>query len=290
VRFLNRSAGRISRHRRGPLAGLLVMLFGLLLTGGLYAAFTPATAHESKSDAALIKDGRELFLVGCAFCHGQNGEGILTEDGKQQLGPALVGVGAAAVSFQVGTGRMPAVQPGAQFPPKTPSYSEQEILELAAYVASLGPGPAIPDEADYSLEGMTDQEREEAIVRGGQIFLTNCTACHNFAGAGGAMPWGKIAYPLKDTDSKHIFEAMLTGPAQMPVFSNGNLSPEEKRDVIAYIRSLSDTPEYGGFGMGSVGPVSEGMFAWLVGIGSLVGFAYWIAAHTARSEKNKVQA
>jgi ubiquinol-cytochrome c reductase cytochrome c subunit len=290
VRFLNRSAGRISRHRRGPLAGLLVMLFGLLLTGGLYAAFSPASANESATNAEQVQQGRELFLVGCAFCHGQNGEGVLTESGKQQLGPALVGAGAAAVDFQVGTGRMPAVQPGAQFPPKRPSYSQDEIDALAAYVASLGPGPAIPDSGDYSTAGMTDQEREEAISRGGQIFLTNCTACHNFQGEGGAMPNGKIAYPLIDTDPKHIFEAMLTGPAQMDNFSNGNLSVEEKRDVIAYIQSIKDAPDYGGFGMGGVGPVSEGMFAWLVGIGICVGFAYWIAAHTARSEKDKVEA
>jgi ubiquinol-cytochrome c reductase cytochrome c subunit len=290
VRLLNRSAGRISRHRRGPLAGLLVMLFGLLLTGGLYAAFSPASANESATNAEQVQQGRELFLVGCAFCHGQNGEGVLTESGKQQLGPALVGAGAAAVDFQVGTGRMPAVQPGAQFPPKRPSYSQDEIDALAAYVASLGPGPAIPDSGDYSTAGMTDQEREEAISRGGQIFLTNCTACHNFQGEGGAMPNGKIAYPLIDTDPKHIFEAMLTGPAQMDNFSNGNLSVEEKRDVIAYIQSIKDAPDYGGFGMGGVGPVSEGMFAWLVGIGICVGFAYWIAAHTARSEKDKVEA
>jgi len=290
VRFFNRSAGRLSRHRRGPLAGLLVMLFGLLLTGGLYAAFTPANAQQSKTDEALIKDGRELFLVGCAFCHGQNGEGILTEDGKQQLGPALAGAGAAAVEFQLATGRMPAVQPGAQFEPKAPSYSPEEIQALAAYVASLGPGPAIPDEADYSTEGLTAEQKEEAIVRGGEIFLTNCTACHNFAGAGGAMPWGKQAAALSDTDSRIIYDAMLSGPGEMPVFSNGNLSPEEKRDIIAYIRSLNDTPEYGGFGMGGIGPVSEGLFAWLVGIGSLVGFAYWIAAHTTRSEKDKVEA
>ena len=290
MRFLNRSAGRISRHRRGPLAGLLVMLFGLLLSGGLYAAFAPATAHEGKSDAELVQEGRELFLVGCSFCHGQNGEGVLTADGKSQLGPSLVGVGGAAVDFQVSTGRMPASQPGAQFVPKEVVFNHEEVEALAAYVASLGPGPAIPDESDYSLDGLTDEQREEAVVQGGQIFLTNCTACHNFAGAGGAMPRGKLAPALKDTDPRLIYEAMLTGPAEMDKFSNGNLSPEEKRDVIAYIQSLQETPEYGGFGMGGVGPVSEGMFVWLVGMGALVGFAYWIASHTARTDKDKVEA
>jgi len=267
------------------------MLFGLLLSGGLYAAFSPATAHEAKTDAELVQEGRELFLVGCSFCHGQNGEGVLSADGESQLGPSLVGVGAAAVDFQVGTGRMPASQPGAQFAPKEVVFDEEEIEALAAYVASLGPGPAIPNESDYSLsDSLTDQEKEEAVTQGMQIFLTNCTACHNFAGAGGAMPRGKVAKALRDTDPRYIYDAMLTGPGEMDKFSDGNLSPEEKRDVIAYIQQLDDTPEYGGFGMGGVGPVSEGMFVWLVGMGALVGFAYWIASHTARTDKDKVEA
>jgi len=266
------------------------MLIGLLLTGGLYAAFAPASANEQQNDAAQIAAGRNLFLVGCAFCHGQNGEGVLTRNGDQQLGPTLVGVGAAAVDFQVGTGRMPAVQPGAQFPAKRVQYTQDEIDQLAAYVASLAPGPAIPAESDYSTEGMSDQEKEEAIVRGGQIFLTNCSACHNFEGAGGAMPNGKIAPALRNTTEQHIYEAMLTGPGEMDVFSNGNLSPDEKRDVILYLQSIKEAPKYGGFSMGGIGPVSEGMFAWLGGIGVLVIFAVWIAAHTTRTSKEKVDA
>jgi ubiquinol-cytochrome c reductase cytochrome c subunit len=286
VRFLNRSAGRLSRHRRGPLAGLVVLLLGLLLSGSLYAVLAPAQAQQQESSAEQVAKGRELFLVGCAFCHGQNGEGVRTQNGNQ-IGPSLVGVGAAAVDFQVGTGRMPMAQPGAQAPRKKPVYTDEEVEALAAYVASLGPGPAIPDESDYSIEGMSEEERQEAIVRGGQIFLTNCTACHNFAGSGGAMPQGGYAPKIRGVEPKYIYEAMLTGPQAMDVFSNGNLSPEEKRDVIAYLASLEDAPEYGGFGMGGIGPVSEGMFAWLVGIGSLVGFAVWIAAHTTRSKKDK---
>ena len=290
MRLLNRSAGRISRHRRGPLAGIVVVLLGLLLTGGLYTAFSPAQANQSQTDEELVQEGRRLFLVGCAFCHGQNGEGVRAEDGKSQLGPSLVGVGAAAVDFQVGTGRMPMAQPGAQVPRKPETYSEEEIKALAAYVASLGPGPAIPDPEDYSIEGLSEEEQEQAIVRGGQIFLTNCTACHNFQGASGAMPRGGYAPPLQGVEAKYIYEAMLTGPQNMPNFSNGNLPPEAKRDVIAYIKSLEETPEYGGWGLGGLGPVSEGLAAWVVGIGSLVGAAVWIAAHTTRSNKKKVEA
>lgn len=288
MRLLNRTAGRLSQHRRSKLAGLVVLLLGLVITGGLYSAFAPASAQQAASATEQVAEGRELFLVGCSFCHGQNGEGVRTTDGNQ-LGPSLVGVGAAAAHFQVSTGRMPMAQPGAQAPRKEVVYTEDEIAALAAYVASLGPGPAIPNEADYSLEGLSEQEREEAIVRGGQIFLTNCTACHNFAGAGGAMPRGGYAPPLDQATEQQIYEAMLTGPQSMPSFSNGSLSPDEKRDVIAYLMSVRETPEYGGFGLGSLGPVAEGIFAWLGG-GLLVGIAIWIAAHTTRTTKEKVEA
>ena len=216
------------------------MLLGLLLTGGLYAAFSPAQAQADNS-AAQVKQGRELFLVGCSFCHGVNGQGVETLDGNQ-LGPSLVGVGAAAVDFQVGTGRMPAVQPGPQIPQKETSYTADEIAALSAFVASLGPGPAIPNESDWSLDGLSDEQRQAAISRGGQIFLTNCTACHNFEGSGGAMPQGGYAPPIRGVPPKYIFEAMLTGPQAMDNFSNGNLSVEEKRDIIAYLQSLQDEP------------------------------------------------
>jgi len=289
VRFLNRSAGLLSRHRRRPVAGLLLMLLGLVLTGTLYAAFAPAQAGSAKSDEELVAEGRKLFLVGCSFCHGQNGEGVLTQDGNQ-IGPSLAGVGAAAVDFQVGTGRMPQAQPGAQNPTKPETYTQDEIDALAAFVASLAPGPAVPDPSDYSMAGLSEEQRQEAVARGGQIFLTNCTACHNFAGKGGAMPRGGYAPDLSNTSARHIYEAMLTGPGQMDNFSNGNLSPEEKRDVIAYLYSLRDQPQYGGFGLGGNGPVGEGLIAWLVGIGGLVGFATWIAAHTARTTKKKESA
>ncbi len=288
MRLLNRSAGRLSRHRRGPMAGVVVLLLGLLVTGGLYSLLSPgAQAEPTDTTAEDVQAGRELFLVGCAFCHGQNGEGVLTQEGTQ-YGPALTDVGAASVDFQVGTGRMPMAQPGQQAERKPPVYDDEEVRQLAAYVASLGAGPAIPDESAYTLPGdMTEAEQEEAITRGGQIFLTNCTACHNYDAQGGAMPRGGYAPTLRGVEARHIYEALLTGPQQMPTFSDGNLTPDEKRDVIAYLKDTESTPSYGGSGLGNLGPVSEGLFAWIVGIGGLVGFAIWIAAHTTRSNRAK---
>ena len=290
MRILNSAAGRLSRLRRGRLAGALLLLLGLVTAGGLYTAvMTPASAERTQDLASQVEEGRKLFLVGCSTCHGTNGEGITTDRGNN-LGPSLVGVGAAAVDFQVGTGRMPMAQPGAQAPRKDVAYSEEETAALAAFVASLGPGPAIPDESDYSIEGLDSAAQEAAIVRGGQLFLTNCTACHNFEGSGGAMPRGGYAPKIRGVEPKYIYEALLTGPQTMPTFSNGNLTPDEKRDIIAYLGSLDDAAAIGGFTMGGLGPVAEGLFAWVVGIGALVGFAVWIAAHTTRSNKKKVEA
>ena len=271
---------RLSARRRSPLAGLVVVLLGLLLTGGAYAVLSPASAETDQASQSTVTEGRKLFLVGCSSCHGENGEGILTKKGTQ-LGPSLAGVGAAAVDFQVGTGRMPMARPGVQADKKENVYSPEEITALAAFVASLGPGPAIPAEENYN----TDDLDEEAVARGGQFWRTNCTACHNFAAKGGALPNGKYAPALDGVSNKHIYEAMLTGPQQMPVFSDTVLKPEEKRDIIAYVRSLQEQPKYGGTTLGSLGPVSEGLAGWLVGIGGLVGFCVWIASHSVRSKK-----
>lgn len=289
MRLLNRSAGRLSRHRRGPIAGLLVLLLGLLLTGGAYAVLAPAQADSESDNAALVQEGRELFLVGCAFCHGQNGEGVLTQGGSQ-YGPALTDVGAAAVDFQVGTGRMPMAQPGSQAPRKEVVYTDAEIEALSAYVASLGTGPGIPDAELYDPDTISEDDWDQYVVEGGQIFLANCTACHNFEGSGGAMPRGGYAPKIRDVDPKHIYEAMLTGPQSMDTFSDGNIPPEDKKKVIAYLTVLNETPSYSGFTLGGLGPVSEGIIAWLVGLGALVGFAVWIAAHTTRSSKKKDEA
>jgi ubiquinol-cytochrome c reductase cytochrome c subunit len=280
---------RLSAKRRSRFAGPVVLLLALLTMGGFYALLSPAQAESSSSSADDVAKGRQLFLVGCATCHGKNGEGIDTKSGGW-YGPSLVGVGAAAVDFQVGTGRMPLAAPGQQAPVKRQVYTEDETRQLAAYVASLGPGPAIPGSDSYDPNTLSDDQRQEAIVRGGEFFRTNCTACHNFAASGGALPGGKYAPSLVGVEPRHIYEAMLTGPQQMPVFSDDVVTPDDKKDIIAYLESIQNNPEYGGAQLGSFGPVSEGTFAWVVGIGSLVGFAIWIASHTARSSRKGTHA
>ncbi|CAM5400182.1 Cytochrome bc1 complex cytochrome c subunit OS=Streptomyces tendae OX=1932 GN=GUR47_11720 PE=4 SV=1 [Streptomyces tendae] len=267
---------KLSARRRHPLAALVVLLLALACTGGLYAAFAPASKAQADESAQslAIDEGKKLYAVGCASCHGTGGQG--TSDG-----PSLVGVGAAAVDFQVGTGRMPAQQPGAQVPKKKVIYSQAEIDQLAAYIASLGAGPAIPSEEKYGPEGAD-------IAKGGELFRTNCAQCHNFTGKGGALTHGKFAPSLEGVDPKHIYEAMQTGPQNMPSFPDTTLSEQNKKDIIAYLDAVNgdDTESPGGLSLGGLGPVSEGLFAWVFGLGVLIAVAVWVAARTAKAKKS----
>jgi ubiquinol-cytochrome c reductase cytochrome c subunit len=251
---------------------------GLITVGLTYAVLVPNGAEGADGpQSEQIEEGRRLFAVGCSSCHGPQAEGGSDGEGRT-AGPTLIGVGAAAVDFQVSTGRMPAVQTGAQVPQKPPVYTEQEIAALAAYIASLAPGPAVPAAESYDVSKVTQEE----IVRGGQLFRTNCTACHNFAGRGGALPNGRYAPSLMGTSPRNMYQAMLTGPQQMPVFSDAVLLPDDKRAVIAYIVGLQEQTDPGGFGLGRLGPVSEGLWGWLIGIGALVAVAVWIGAKVPR--------
>jgi ubiquinol-cytochrome c reductase cytochrome c subunit len=175
---------------------------------------------------------------------------------------------------------MPMSRPGEQAPVKPNRYSEEEIAALAAYVDSLGPGPAVPEPAEYDTANISAED----LARGGELFRTNCSACHNFEGAGGALPNGKYAPPLAGLENKRLYEAMLTGPQQMPVFSDEVLTPEDKRAIIGYLNALHGRPTDGGLALGGLGPVSEGLWAWIIGLGGLVCFAIWI---TTRGVKAK---
>lgn len=251
--------------RRRPVATIALIAVGLLFTGGAYAAFTTsAVAEGTTSSEQQIEHGQKLFAANCATCHGVNAEGTANA-------PSLIGVGAASVDFQVGSGRMPAVANGPQAPVKTPQFGAEDTQALADYVASLGPGPGIP------AEKYLDAAAGDA-TNGAELFRINCAMCHNVAGAGGALTQGKFAPSLAGSSEKEIYEAMITGPQNMPVFSDANLTPEEKRDIITAIKFNENNTAPGGFELGSIGPVSEGIFIWIIGLGAIVGITVWLTA------------
>lgn len=257
----------LAARRRHPLATALIVLLGLVLVGGAYAAVLPNKADAATAVSEDVGAGRKLFLANCSTCHGMDAEG-------RNNAPSLVGVGAASVDFQVGSGRMPLAQSGPQAPQAPVRLSDEEIKQLAAYVASLGAGPAIPDAA------AVDPASGDAS-RGSLIFRTNCAMCHGAAGKGGALTRGKYAPSLSGVTNTHIYEAMVTGPQSMPVFNDKTIDPDAKADVIAYLDTINQTPNPGGLSLGRIGPVSEGLVAWLVGLGILLGFAVWLGAKSS---------
>ena len=257
---------RLSRYRRHKAAAPLLLFFALLTVGATFSVASATTSAETTAAdrSVQIEEGRQIFLKGCSSCHGLNAEGA-------QIAPSLIGVGAASVDFQVGTGRMPLAEMSAQAMRKDPIYNAEETAALAAYVATLAPGPAIPAESSLNFE------RDGSTAEGGELFRNNCAMCHNFAGQGGALSQGKYAPTLMGVEPKHIYEAMVTGPQSMPVFSDKTITPEEKMSIIKWIKAAEKEPNLGGASLGRVGPVTEGLLGWVLGLGMLIGVAVWLA-------------
>ncbi|WP_104200674.1 c-type cytochrome [Cryobacterium sp. Y29] len=251
--------------RRNPLASVALIAVGLLFTGGAYVAFSTSTAVATTdaSSQQTIDQGEKLFAANCATCHGLSAQG-------SSEGPSLIGVGAASVDFQVGTGRMPLQMQGPQAQKKPVQFTAEQTAALAAYVASLAPGPAIPTADLVKASGDASA--------GAELFRINCAMCHNVAGAGGALTEGKFAPAIENVSGQHIYEAMLTGPQNMPVFNDMNMTPEDKRDIITYLKYVEDNPSPGGLALGSLGPVAEGLFIWIFGLGAIVALTVWITA------------
>jgi ubiquinol-cytochrome c reductase cytochrome c subunit len=247
------------RRRLGNVAGLLA---GLILTGVLYSAFAPANAADdgSPGESNAVEAGRDLYTRSCITCHGENLEGV------PNRGPSLIGVGEAAVFFQVHTGRMPLVRQEADAPDKPVVFSDEEIDQLMAYVQANGGGPTLP----------SGDLRDGDLAEGGELFRLNCASCHNFVGQGGALSSGKAAPALADSTDLEIYTAMVSGPENMPVFGDNQLTPEEKRSIINYVQTIKNMEDPGGAGIGRIGPVSEGLVIWVVGIGALLFGVYWI--------------
>ena len=258
----------LSKYRRHKLATPLLLffaLFGIGLTFSVASATEAPKAVNAQFKSSLIEEGQQIFLKGCSSCHGLNAEG-------GAVAPSLIGVGAASVDFQVATGRMPMQDMSQQAMRKAPVYNEEEVAALAAYVASLAPGPRA-----YTNEEIT-WERDGNTAEGGELFRNNCAMCHNFAGQGGALTKGKYAPSVMGVEPRHIYEAMITGPQAMPVFSDKIITPEEKLSIIKWIKAAESEPNLGGAALGRVGPVTEGLLIWTFGLGLLIGVAVWLTA------------
>ena len=264
--------GRRPRTRlRRRVSGAIALSLTLGTVGVAYATVAAAATPKAQAvssapadDPVEIRKGRQLYERTCITCHGPNLQGV------QDRGPSLIGVGEAAVYFQVATGRMPVARQEAQVDRKEPYYDEAETLQLAAYVQSVGGGPEIPT---GNLRGS-----DENLAEGGELFRLNCASCHNFAGRGGALSAGKFAPPLQAANDLTIWTAMLSGPQNMPVFSDNQLTEVQKQAITNYIQTLGEERDPGGSAIGRLGPVPEGVVIWVVGIGAIMLMILWIGA------------
>jgi ubiquinol-cytochrome c reductase cytochrome c subunit len=234
-----------------------------VLTGALYSTFAPANAADDGTTASdAVAAGQALYNRSCITCHGANLQGV------PHRGPSLIGAGEAAVYFQVHTGRMPLARQEADAQNKPPVFSDAEIDQLMAFVQANGGGPTLP----------SGDLRDGDLAQGGELFRLNCASCHNFVGKGGALSSGKAAPSLNDATDLEIYTAMLTGPENMPVFGDNQLTPDEKRSIIDYVQTLKEQTDPGGAGIGRIGPVSEGLVIWVVGIGVLMFGVFWMGS------------
>jgi ubiquinol-cytochrome c reductase cytochrome c subunit len=207
-------------------------------------AQSSAAAAPAPAPAALVARGRELYASGCSYCHGPNAEGV---PGR---GPTLHGAGAAAADFYLSTGRMPLNEPSREPTRNPPAYTPVDRRALVAYVGSFG-GPAIP--AVHPAAGDLRSGRE--------LFADQCAGCHTITGRGGVVP-GAIAPALQQATPTQIAEAIRVGPHLMPSYGESQLDPHGLDSVTRYVISTHHLDNAGGWAIGNIGPVPEGLVAW----------------------------
>jgi quinol---cytochrome-c reductase cytochrome c subunit len=220
-------------------------------------ASSPAGSAASSAPAGSAVLGGDrgavLYQQSCASCHGQQGEG-------SQRGPAIAGVGAASVDFQLSTGRMPLAQEQYSDVHRDPAFSPADISALVGYVAALPPGggPPVPT----VRAGDTKSGRE--------LYLTYCSACHSAAGVGATLTNGRFAPSLQKATPTQIGEAIRVGPGLMPAFNPQEISDTDVDSIAAYVGVLQNhhgNLDRGGFSLARLGPFPEGAVAWVVGLG-----------------------
>ena len=213
----------------------------------------PTTEPPSPS----VQLGAQLFAGNCSSCHGISGSGITSpRSGAGAVpgaGPSLQGVGALAPDFYLRTGYMPLSSIHDQPGPDRVLFSEKEIRSLVAYVASLGPGPAIPHPDSAS----------GSISDGRHLFTDHCAGCHQELARGGFVT-GAMVPPLQGVSATQIAEAVRIGPYLMPRFSQSQISDSQLNSIIRYVLWTKHPPNHGGWGIGNLGPIPEGLVTWWI--------------------------
>jgi ubiquinol-cytochrome c reductase cytochrome c subunit len=245
----------MSRPRR---IALLIWIGGFALAGLAEAEPQSGIVRPTQEPAApSVQLGAELYAGNCASCHGIAGSGIASPrpgaGGIAGQGPPLQGVGAAPADFYLRAGYMPLSSIHDQPGPDRVLLSDKEIRSLVAYIASLGPGPGIPH----------PDPAAGSISKGLELFTDHCAGCHQVVGRGGYLT-GALAPPLQGVTATQIAEAVRIGPYLMPRFSSSQISDSQLNSIVRYVLSTRAPVNHGGWGIGNLGPIPEGMVVWLI--------------------------
>jgi ubiquinol-cytochrome c reductase cytochrome c subunit len=253
---------------RGLARSTLLLLMGFTVVGALVLGRSaPSAAQSATPDASTTPlqpplatpagGGRLIYLGDCAFCHGTDAMG-------SNRGPSLQGVGEADVDFYLSTGRMPIAEVVQAPQRQTPAYNPHEIGAIVAYVGSLGAatGPPIP-QLNLGAASLSDGEN---------LYTENCASCHSSVAAGGALTNGMYAPTLRPSTPTQIAEAIRVGPGTMPVFGSDTLSDDQVNSIVRYVVYLQHPEDRGGLDLSHLGPITEGMIAFVVGLGALLLF------------------
>jgi ubiquinol-cytochrome c reductase cytochrome c subunit len=277
---------RLLRKILIPFAAIVVAAsLGTLLIGRAHTAAPIGTASPAAQNAmrllsstspsakADLQQGYTLFQQHCSSCHGAKA------DGTTGLAPNLQGRGAGTVELWLSTGWMPLKTPGAQPDNKKPSFTPQGIRDIAMWVSSLSPG-GVPFAPTLNMKAAD-------LSQGFSLFTENCAPCHTITGAGDSLTDGYHAPPLHGVTAAQVWEAVRSGPQNMPHFSTSNITPTELNDIVKYVTQGIEHPQNpGGLSMGGVGPVAEGFVGLFVGVGVCLAGAYWVGDRTERDDED----
>ncbi|HEX5450118.1 MAG TPA: c-type cytochrome [Gaiellaceae bacterium] len=197
--------------------------------------------------ATAASNGKQLYGRYCAKCH------------DTLNAPSLHGVGAQAADFYLRSGYMPLPHLGVQPRRARVTFTNAEIESLVGYVASLGQGPAIP----------SPQPQSGSLSAGMQLFADHCAGCHQIMAEGGYVT-GAVPPALGDDTATQIAEAVRIGPYVMPRFSQHAISNGQLNSIIRYIEYTRHPDDRGGWSIGHIGPVPEGLVTWFIALLALV--------------------
>ena len=238
----------------------LVVVVLLLAVAGRAAAQPPQgiVRPENEDRLSLRQLGEQLYAGNCSTCHGIDGRGVgsASRRGAGDLegrGPSLRGVGALAADFYLRTGYMPLGSADEQPQRSEPLFDEREIRALVDYVGSLGGGPPVPE----------PRPEDGSVSEGLTLFTEHCAGCHQVAAQGGIAPGARVP-PLEDATPTQVAEAVRVGPYVMPRFGEKDISDAELDSIARYVQYAQHPEDRGGWAIGNVGPVPEGMVTWFI--------------------------